>query len=176
MKKIKRLTDLIPLLLLWAVLCAFFWGKVFMVLTDTAPEKKITLFIDAAIPRAGEMTMAMEERPSDIIRMVKVHPFTYAMMGNASIEAADLYIVSAANLQTYQDWFAPLPQSLINMGETLAINSVPCALEIFDGQTGAAASYISYTNEAYYLCLGKNAPHREDNEAILAALHLLTLP
>ena len=163
MKKSKKLLDLVPLMLLWLVLCAFFWGKVFMSLTDTAPENKITVFIDARVPEATALAVEMEKKMAAPIKMVKVYPFTYAMMGSEALGAADLYIVPEAHVQEYAEWFASTPEKVL----------------IHDGQVGAADQYISYEDlpgEAYYLFCGKNSVHIEDGLAQEYAEILLKLP
>lgn len=155
--------DLLPLMLLWLVLCAFFWGKVFMVLTDTAPENKITVFIDARVPDETALAVEMEKEMALPIKMVKVHSFTYAMMSADALSAADLYIVPASNVQEYQEWFAQEPEAML----------------IHDGKTGAAEQYISYEDlpgEAYYLFFGKNSVHLTDGLAEKYAGILQKLP
>ena len=163
MKKSRRLTDLIPLMLLWLVLCAFFWGKVFMILTDTAPENKITVFIDARVPNETALAVELEKEMVSPIEMVKVHSFTYAMMSADALSAADIYIVPAANVQEYQEWFSQTPEEML----------------IYDGKAGAAEQYISYEDlpgEAYYLFFGKNSVHLTDGLAEKYAGILQKLP
>ena len=80
MKKFRRVMDLVPMMLLWLVLCAFFWGKIFMGLTDTSPENKIVLFIDARVPLATELAVEMEkekvDRINELARISKTRPLT----------------------------------------------------------------------------------------------------
>ena len=81
MKPMKRLWNLIPAMILWGMLSVFLWGWIFIFLTDTQPENKLTLFVDTAVPDATGLAVRLEENAlSDEIRMVKVHPFTYAML------------------------------------------------------------------------------------------------
>ena len=163
MKKIKRVMDLAPLMLLWLVLCAFFWGKVFMSLTDTAPENKIVLFVDARVSDTTALALEMEKEMAAPIEMVKVYPFTYAMMGSEALSTADLYIVPQGHVQEYAEWFAQEPEKVL----------------IYDGTAGAAAQYISYADlpgESYYIFYGKNSVHLSDGQAEKFAQVLLKLP
>lgn len=163
MKKWKRVMDLAPLMLLWLVLCAFFWGKVFMSLTDTAPENKIVVFIDARVSDTTALAVELEKEKQAPIEMVKVYPFTYAMMGSEALSSADLYIVPQAHVQDYEEWFDMDRERVL----------------IYDGTQGAADQYISYEDlpgEAYYLFYGKNSVHLEDGEAAKYAQLLLQLP
>lgn len=163
MKKIRRVTDLVPLMLLWLVLCAFFWGKVFMGLTDTAPENKIVLFVDARVPDATGLAVELEKEKSAPIEMVKVHPFTYAMMGSEALSTADLYIVPEAHAAEYAEWFSQEKERVL----------------VYDGTQGAADRYISYEDlpgETYYLYYGKNSVHLADGEAEKYAGILTELP
>lgn len=163
MKKVKRLMDILPLMLLWAVLCAFFWGKVFMGLTDAAPENKLVVFIDARVPEATALAVELEKDISAPIEMVKVHPFTYAMMDGETLSTADLYIVPESHVQEYEAWFS------VDFERAL----------VYDGAQGAADLYISYEDmpgESYYLFYGKNSVHLTDGEAQKLAQRLMELP
>lgn len=179
MKKIRRLTDILPLMLLWLMLSAFLWSKVFMSLTDTAPENKITLFIDARIPQDTALAVEMEKLEREGIEMVKVHPFTYAMMSGSALSTADLYIVPQSHIEEYKDWFAPLPQEMLSLGEVMNAGDTPSGLLIYDGQEGAAAQYITYGDlpgEKYYLFFGMGSVHLADGTAVAYAQQLLTIP
>ena len=81
MRTVKRIFSLIPLLLLWLMLCVLVWGFVFTRITDTAPENKIVLWVNASVPRATEMAVQLEEKLACRIKMVQVRPFGYALMG-----------------------------------------------------------------------------------------------
>lgn len=163
MKKLRRVTDLVPLMLLWAVLCSFFWGKIFMGLTDAPPENKIVLFVDARVPDATALAVEMEKEMSAPIEMVQVRPFTYAMMGNEALSTADLYIVPESHAGEYAEWFFTEKERVL----------------IYDGAQGGADRYISYEDlpgEAYYLYYGKNSVHFQDGEAEKYAKILEKLP
>lgn len=179
MKKIKRLMDILPLMLLWLMLSAFLWSKVFMGLTDAPAENKITLFIDARIPQDTALAVEMEKLKREGIEMVKVHPFTYAMMSGSTLSTADLYIVPQSHIEEYKDWFAPLPEEMLSLGDVITVGDTPSGLLIYDGQAGAAAQYITYGDlpgERYYLFFGIGSVHLTDGAAVAYAQQLLTIP
>ncbi len=160
MKKCKTLFNLIPLMLGWLVLSVIFWGWIFTFLTDTAPENKIVLYIDAEVPDDTALSLAMEEYGAPGIQMVQARPFTFAMMGNSDIDRADLYIVPASHAGEYGEWFAE--------GEGIPVYDPTAGI-------GAATAYIDYTDEVYYLYYGANSAHLNDGLAKAYADYLLTL-
>lgn len=188
MKTVKRVLSLVPLLLLWLVLCVLVWGTVFTRITDTKPENKIVLWVNANVPRATELAVRLEEGLSGRIGMVQVRPFGYNLMGEIAMKDGDLYIVRAADVDTYLDWFAPLPGELQDES-TLSRESVPLGVTAYSARDrfGIAEEYIEYeapTDDAqnYYLIFGKNSLHNPDAEnavdglAVDAAKLLLNIP
>lgn len=199
MKQLKRLWHLIPAMILWLMLSVFFWGWIFTFLTDTKPENKLTLFIDAAVTDGTGLAVQLEESLlSDKIRMVKVHPFTYAMLDSEPLRQSDAYIVRASHVEEYRDWFAPLPEGLAQAGAPqgaaddsaiLLLDGVPHGIRIYEAATGEgiAMEQIDYhdpalPDEDFYLLLGKASVHLTanenglDDEAIRLAEAMLTLP
>lgn len=189
MKKLKAFLDLVPLMLLWAMLSIFLWSFVFNFLTDTAPENKVVLFIDAPLQEESRLAVLLEEAVAEPVEMVQVRAFSYAMMDSTEIERADLYIVGASQAETYRGWFAPLPEALRPCGEVLEMDGVPCGVKVFDAAagTGVAAEFISYAfpgkePEDYYLFIGRNSLHVQshenavDDQAVACALRLLEIP
>lgn len=183
MEKLKRFWNLVPALILWLMLSIFLWGWIFTFLTDTAPENKLTLFVDAAVPEATGLAVKLEEIAlDDTIRMVKVRPFSYAMLDGEPLRRADLYIVREGNLEEYGDWFAPLPEDFSDIGQIWEKDGVPMGVKVYDHETGlgAAAAYITYENpqypdEDYYLLFGKASAHLKDGRALPMAMQLLDI-
>ena len=188
MRTVKRVFSLVPLLLLWLMLCVLVWGFVFTRITDTAPENKIVLWVNAPVPRATEMAVQLEEKLAGRIKMVQVRPFGYALMGADSIKSADLYIVRAADVDTYRDWFAPLPAALQEEC-TLSREGVPLGITVFSAADsfGVAEEYIEYETpqenaQNYYLLVGASSLHNPEAEnavdglAVDAARLLLNMP
>ena len=187
MRTVKRILYLVPLLLLWLVMCVMVWGSVFSRLTDAPADRKLTVYIDAGVRNGTVLAAALEENAEGSVRMVKVHPFDYAMFNVETIALADLYIGPEADADTYRDWFAPLPWQLEGAGEILYRDGVPLGVKIYDGLTGEGSlkDYVAYppagTGGDWYLFLGAASRHLEgnegaaDNEAVPAALMILKL-
>lgn len=189
MRKWKKLFDLLPLMLMWAVLSVLFWGWIFTFLTDAPPQEKLSVFVDAPLKDATGLALLLEEQLPAPIRMVQVRPFTFAMMSDADIAGADLYIVTAAAAQDYAGWFSPLPREAAEGRTVLELGGVPMGVKIFDGASasGAAARYIDYLPQSvpaqdYYLFFGAASLHVPEHEgaldafALTAADILLSLP
>ena len=169
---------LFPLFVLWAILIPIFTGFVFTRITDTDPVHKVTVYADAKLQDAAVLASRLEESVSAPVRMVKVHPFTYALFGSDALKQADLYIVPVSHAGEYQDWFVPLPEELAS----LASPENPDGIRVFNPEsgTGAASSYILYTasdcqEEPYLLFFGRNSVHLEDHAAQTVAEALLAL-
>lgn len=188
MRRFKRLTDLIPLMLMWLVLNVLVWGFVFGILTDTAPENKLVLFADTTLTNETQLAAMLEETIAEPVKMVQVRPFSYAMMGSDAIESADLYIVSASQAETYREWFAPLPEALQTAGTLLEMDGVPFGVKVYDAATGtgAAVPFIGYVQpgmaaEDHYLFIGRSSLHVQshenavDDQAVACALRLLDI-
>lgn len=177
MKKLKRFFDLVPALILWLMLSVFLWGWIFTFLTDTKPENKLSLFVDATVTDGTGLAVKLEETLlDDTIRMVKVHPFTYAMLDSEPLRQADVYLVRASHVEEYREWFAPLPERFadaMRVGEDslFVLDDTVYGIRIWNGQegTGIAQSYIDYhdptlPDEDYYLIFGRESLHLTGNE------------
>ncbi len=185
MRKMKRFFDLVPALLMWAILSIFLWSFVFNIITDVPAAEKVVLFIDAPLAQETRLAVQLEEAVGDAIQMVQVRSFSYAMMGSEEIENADLYIIGESSRGEYGDWFTPLPEEL-RTGTLLERDGQPIGVKVYDAATGAgvATEVIGYTApgkvvEDHYLFVGKNSLHVQfhenavDNEAVNCALALL---
>ena len=153
---------LLPLLGIWTLVAVFFSSFVFYQITDTTPANKLTLYVDGEVQNETRLAALLEKNLPAPIRMVQVHPFTYAMFGSDALRAADLYIVPDSDLEQFADWFAP--------GE----ESVP----VHDPETGVsvADTWILYTpEETYRLFLGAGSVHLEDGLARQGADLLMNL-
>ena len=194
MKPLKRLWNLLPAMILWGMLSVFLWGWIFTFLTDTQPENKLTLFIDAAVTDGTGLAVQLEETLlDDTISMVKVHPFTYAMLDSEPLRQSDVYIVRASHVEEYREWFAPWSVGFsVKDGSDealLLLDGAPYGIRVYDAATGTGIgqNFINYhdpalPDEDYYLMLGKASLHLTANEgglddrAILLAEAILALP
>lgn len=177
MKKLKPFFDLFPAMLLWLMLSIFLWGFVFSALTDIPAGEKISLFVDAPLTEQTRLATTLERSVAAPIRVVQVRSFSYAMMGSDEIEQADLYIVTAADVETYREWFAPLPEELQTRAD-LMLDGQPYGVKVYDAasQTGVALENIRYTDEDYYLLFGAGSAHMADGQAAACALMLFDQP
>ncbi|MBR5110745.1 MAG: hypothetical protein IK099_11155 [Clostridia bacterium] len=188
MGKIKAFFSLIPALILWLMLSALVWGFVFTRITDTDPAHKLTLFIDTQVADATALAVRLEEHVGGNIRMVKVHPFTYAMLDGEQLKAADLFIIRADRMETYGDWLAPLPEEMRGEGPEYLRGGDAWGILAFDAEskTGLAADCVAYLVPGepawdYYLCFGNQSlhfptqPNAVDSAAVDAAKLLLTM-
>lgn len=194
MKPAKRLWNLIPAMILWGMLSVFLWGWIFTFLTDTQPENKLTLFVDAAVTDGTGLAVQLEETLlDDTISMVKVHPFTYAMLDSEPLRQSDAYLVRASHVEEYREWFAPWSVGFsVKDGSDealLLLDGAPYGIRVYDAATGTgiAQAFIDYhdpalPDEDYFLMLGKASLHLTANEgglddrAILLAEAILSLP
>ena len=185
MKKMKRFLDLVPAMLLWAMLSIFLWSFVFGLLTDVPAAEKLVVFIDAPLTEENRLALQLEESAGDTIRMVQVRSFAYAMMGSEEIENADVYIIGESTAADYREWFTPLPQEL-QTGTLLDMDGQAYGVKVYDAASGEglAPEIIGYTYpgkaaEDHYLFIGKNSLHVQthenavDHQAVACALTLL---
>lgn len=169
MKTVRKLWNLFPLLMLWAMLGIFFWSWIFTFLTDTAPEKKITFYADCEVVNASELCAILEEAAFPGIEMVKFHPFDYALMNSEGIRNADIYIAPASFLHEHEGWARPLPEGFYG-GETLSDeNGAAMGVCVYSPEADSvfAQGFLlppAANREAFYLFFGANSPHVLQNE------------
>lgn len=188
MKTVKKILGLLPPFFIWVMACVLVWGYVFTCVTDAPAEKKLALYIDAEVPGDTALATALEDAFSGRIRMAQVRSFTYAMFNGDGLKAADLFIVKASDMETYRDWFAPLPEVFWQKENIYASEGAPLGIRVYDGKekAGIADDAIRYAEAAgeaedYYLTFGALSCHNADNEnavdglAAEAADFLLTM-
>ncbi len=150
---------------LWAMLAAVFTGFVFNQITDTVPADKIVIYADCEVLDAPELADRMEKLLEGKIRMVKIHPFSYAMFDSNRLKQADLYIVPDSHKEEYGQWFPPEE-----------------GIVLYDPASGreSAGKYFLFvpeggTSEPYRVYPGNNSVHLEDGFAREAAKLLLSI-
>ena len=145
----RRVVSLFPAFVLWAMIAVVFGGFVFNRITDTDPAYKIVIYADCAVSDGAELAARLEDALTAPVRMVKVHPFDYAMFGSEAIRNADLYIVPASHAAEYSEWLVP--------------GGIPAYRP--DGSAGIASGYFGYQpDEAYDLYYGRASLHTAGNE------------
>ena len=163
MKTLKRIFSQLHTFVLWALVSAMFWSWIFTFVTDTSPEKKVTVYCKVPEVRATELAAALEESMPEGLRMIQVHSFDYVMFGVDAFYQGDVFIVPASELETYAELLAPVEDGW----ET----------KVYDAAVGegVATAYISYADEDYYLFLGAGSVHLEDGKALAVARALLEM-
>ena len=82
------LSDLIPLWILWAMMAVLLGGFIFNQITETTEDRKITIFADAELQNAPALAEELEKALQPPVRMVKIHPFSYAMFNGDALRRA----------------------------------------------------------------------------------------
>lgn len=163
MRILKNIASQLHIYLLWLFAAALLWGWIFTFVTDTKPERKVTVFVEAPACRDRALAVELEKTMPEGLRMIKVHPFTYAMFDESTLTGADLYIVSASQAAEYRDSFVSAAYLPLAAGR---IVSEWGGIRIYDAAdcTGGADDYITYAapetaGEDYYLFFGRNSLH-----------------
>lgn len=164
MRALKNIFSQLHTFVLWLLASALFWGWIFTFVTDTSPEKKITVYCDAPQVRDTALAVALEEHMPEGLRMVKVHAFSYVMFDVESIDKGDIFILPASDLEDCAEFLAPVE------GEADGVKIYDAA----SGQ-GAATEYIQYGDEDYYLFLGSGSVHAQDGAALAVAREILAM-
>ena len=182
MRILKNIWSQLHRFLLWALLSSVFWAWIFGMVTNTAPQHKVVLYADVEECRDRELTLKLEEEKPESIRMIKVHPFSYAMFDDGELQSSDLYVVSASKAEQYLESFAPLDEGNRDFGdrELYRVEGVSYGVKIYDAASGsgAAKTYLGYEeDEDYYLFFNAASPHLEDGDgaALRVAETLLKL-
>lgn len=182
MRILKNIGSQLHIYLLWVLLAALLWGWIFTFVTDTTPARKVTVFIDAYECRDKELSLELEKHLPRGIRMIKVHPFSYAMFDAETLLGADLYVIPASKMEEYRDSFIPAEELSLTENRTVSPQG---GIRIYEADTdsGGAWSYITYTEpgtegEDYYLFFGAKSLHAapltgSGDDAALAVAELL---
>ena len=103
---VRRALSLVPAFVLWAMIAVVFGGFVFNRITDTAAEYKIVIYADCTVTDGAVLADMLESALTAPVRMVKVHPFDYAMFGSEAIRTADMYIIPVSRRKnTASGWY-----------------------------------------------------------------------
>ena len=179
---VRRLFALLPWFVLWAFFIVLFGGFVMNRITDAPAAQKLTVYVDGEVRDAVQLAEKMEEHLNGSLRMVKVHPFSYALFGTDALKSADLYLVPASGAETYADWFAPLPGRWQDDPAAWRREGTAWGLLLKkeDGSRPLSA-YLPESTETWYLFFGARSLHLADNAgsadnwAVTAAEFLLAL-
>lgn len=163
MKILKNIFSQLHTFVLWLLMSAIVWSWIFTFVTDTSPEKKVTVYCHVPQLRETELAAALEEGMPEGLRMIKVHTFDYVMFDVEGIGQGDIYIIPASEVEKYSPDLAPVDGDM--------------GVKVYDAatDTGIAVTYIQYVDEDYYLFLGAGSVHLEDGKALAVAMRLLAL-
>jgi len=174
----------------YAILAAMFWSAVFSWVTDAPAAKKLVLYADVPQMESTALAVELEKSLPEGIRMVQAHPFSYAMMNDGGLAAADLYIIRESGLEQYLGSQAAAEGYRTELAgyECLLSEGGLYGVKVYDAASGqgAAAQYITYTgygaeNEDCWLCFSAKSVHiaalggGKDDAALTIALALMNL-
>lgn len=150
-KRIRRgLGRWIPAAVIWGLFAVMVTGFVFNQITDTDPGHKITVFADCEVKNGAVLAERLEKALEGAVRMVKVHPFSYAMLNSASLRTADVYIVPDSRREEYREWLGD--------GEGILFHDPE------NGKTAGGETFI-LSPEIYRVYIGAQSAHLEDGLA-----------
>lgn len=164
MKTLKNIVSQLHTFVLWLLVSAIFWGWIFTFVTDTSPDKKITVYCHVPAVQDVALAVELEKQMPEGFEMIKVHSFDYVMFDVESIKLGDIFIIPASEIETFAGDLAPV-------GDERGV-------QVYNAITGEgiAKNYIQYADEDFYLFLGAGSLHLEDGKALEVAAQLLTLP
>ncbi len=152
-----------PGAVIWTMMAVILTGFVFTRITDTDPANKITIYADCKIQNAAELAEKLEKEMGDAVRMVKVHPFSFALFGTEQLKSADLYIVPDIRKAEYEEW--------LGTGEGWIMADPDSGLSV-------AGDYFLYDEgetSVFRMYPGEKSVHTEDGLAEQAAELLLAM-
>lgn len=185
MRLIKGFFSNIHRYVLWLLISVFLCAAVFVLAADAPRDKKVTVFIDAEVNDRLLEYELIKELPEGI-RTVKVHPFSYSAFDTGAPLSADIYILTARDLEENAEMMLPIREA--GLGEDLVIDPSGLGVLIYssDTQSGSLRDYIDYTadgdTQSFYLCFNKDSVHlggingSKDGAAIEIARKMISLP
>ena len=184
MRLIRRILSQLHRYVLWALLSVLLWGWIFTAfVTDASPAHKVTVYVNTVAVRDTALEEALDYDLPKGVRMVKVHPFSYAaFFDTAAPNEADLYLWNESDLLANLELLCPMEPH--GDGDYLA-DGVVYGWRMYDAETGtgAASDYFTYgEGENWYLCARVSSFHlgtwndAKDDAAILIAKRLIELP
>ncbi len=181
MRVLKNIFSQLHRWILWALLSAVFWGWIFGFVTNTDAAHKVVLYANVDEMQDKALALRLEEEKPEGIKMIKVHPFSYAVFGDRELLEADLYAVRETEAEAMLPGFAPLDGEGLDVGgrELYVRDGVAYGVKLSGpGEAGAAAAYMGYEpGESYYLFFNAGSPHLSggDGAALRVAEALLKL-
>ena len=168
---------------LWFFVAFLICGLVFSRLGDADAAHKVTLFVDVPSMRDVELAAALEEELPEGVRMIKVHPFSYAMFDSENLLGADLYIVPESEAEAYSGSFRSVEGAGFDPSGGYVRDGELWGIKVWDAasRTGIATEYIRYPDEDCWLFINAKSVHAAvltgtgDDAALAVARALLTI-
>ncbi len=183
MRIIKWILSNLHRYVLWALLSVLLWGWIFMLRMDTSRDKKVTLFIDVPQVDIQGLTLELEKDLPEGIKLVKIHPFSYAdAFDFGDLDSADMYILTADDIDRSHDKLAPVDNEKYTGCYCIEGVAYGIPVHISGENTGCAASYIEYSEDqrncSHYLCFNGKSIHigSKDNAAFEIAETIFAMP
>ena len=185
---IKRIFSQIHRYVLWLMISIVFWAWIFTVITDTVAAKKIILYAHVPSIADRELTIELEKDLPEGIKMIQVHPFTYAMFNTTELGMSDLYIIPESEMTDMIATLCTIPET--EAGEDAFFSDgTAYGLMIYNAETqkGCASGYLQFRSslqpdENYYICFGLSSRHlgewngSKDDAAVVLAKQILSMP
>ena len=161
MRVLRSIFSRFYLYVLWAFLAVLLFGSIFNRLTDTDPAHKVTLFADVPAVSDRELAWELEQSAPEGIRMVQVHPFSYAMFDAENLLSADLYIIPESHAEDYASSFRSLEGAGFDPAGGYIREGELWGLKVWDHESGqgVAAAFIQYPNEDCWLFVNARSGH-----------------
>ena len=150
------------LYILCVILAAIFVTFIFNRITDTVPEKKVSIFADVPSVKSAELEVLFSDDLPDGIKMVKARTFDYDFFGFSGGNEGDIFIVEEGSIDRCIEHFAPLSDFLPprSIYQYYVHDGVLYGILIKGGGNAVAAEYFEYTEgRNYYLFFGNQSPH-----------------
>ncbi|MBR5094814.1 MAG: hypothetical protein IK095_06935 [Oscillospiraceae bacterium] len=153
----------------WALISAVFWGWIFGIVTDTSPARKVTLYAQVDAMEEKALALALEAEKPASIKMVKAHPFSYAVFGTDDLDNADIYVVRASEAENYLNNFIPLDEAGFDPGdrEVYRAEGKVYGVKAFDAASGegAALAHLDYDGDQdCYLFFNRKSVHLAEGD------------
>ena len=183
MRVLRQIVSRLYLYILWAFFAFLLCGLLFSRLGDTDAAHKVTLFADVPAMRDTALAAELERELPAGIRMVQVHPFSYAMFDSEGLLNADLFIIPQSHVEEYAGSFRPIGGAGFDGAGGYVREGELWGLRAWDAARGEgiAAEYIDYPDEDCWLFFNAESPHvrslsgEGDDAAITLARRLLEM-
>ncbi len=178
--RIRRGLSRMPVYILWLLFSVVLWSWIVGLRTDTASEKKVTLYLDVPAVEDAALSAALEEALPAGLKMVKARSFSYVLFQQDALRYTDLYVLPASEMAGFAGDLLALDVPAADGAWTL--DGTVYGLRCYHAASGvgAAASYVRYlpadkAPEDYYICIYKDSPHIGDGAAMRIAMRFLEL-